>query len=95
MRKFLTSLLGLVLFMAPTFAQTIEVTGKVINWEGAPIPGATIKVKGTKTGTSAASDGTFKISAPSKSTLQISAVGFETLEVNALPSVNEIGRAHV
>ena len=88
MRKFLTSLLGLVLFMAPTFAQTIEVTGKVINWEGAPIPGATIKVKGTKTGTSAASDGTFKISAPSKSTLQISAVGFETLEVNALPNVN-------
>lgn len=88
MRKFLTSLLGLVLFMAPTFAQTIEVTGKVTDPAGAPVPGATVKVKGSKTGTSAASDGSFKLSAPSKSTLQVSAVGFETIEVAASANVN-------
>lgn len=88
MRKFLTSLLGLVLFMAPTFAQTIEVTGKVTDQLGAPIPGASVKVKGAKTGTSAATDGTFKISAPSKSTLQISAVGYETFEVSATQNLS-------
>jgi TonB-dependent starch-binding outer membrane protein SusC len=89
MRKFLTSLLGLVLFMAPTFAQTIEVTGKVTDASGAPIPGATIKVKGTRTGTSASSNGSFKINASPKATLQFSAVGFESKDV-AVNNLTEI-----
>lgn len=80
MRKFLTSLLGVVLFIAPTFAQTIEVTGKVTDASGAPIPGATIKVKGSKGGTSASADGSFKISASPKAILQVSAIGYETKE---------------
>jgi TonB-linked SusC/RagA family outer membrane protein len=83
MRKFLTSLLGLVLFIAPALAQNIEVTGKITDQLGSPISGASIKVKGTKTGTSAGVDGSFKITVPPKSILQISAVGFKTFEVAA------------
>ncbi|HET9057336.1 MAG TPA: SusC/RagA family TonB-linked outer membrane protein [Chitinophagaceae bacterium] len=88
MRKILTSLLGLVFLVAPTFAQTIEVTGKVTDATGSPIPNASIKVKGSKAGTSAGSDGTFKISVSSKAILVISAVGFEVIEVPANDNVN-------
>lgn len=88
MRKFLTTLLGLVLFLAPVFAQTIEVTGKVTDASGAPIAGASIKIKGSRTGTSAASDGSFKITVPARATLQISAVGYETIELAPSATIN-------
>lgn len=88
MRKLFATLLGMVFFVAPLFAQTVEVTGRVTDVTGAPIPGASIKIKGSKTGTSAKADGTFKISAPAKATLQITAVGFETMEVAASANLN-------
>ncbi|RTL58410.1 MAG: SusC/RagA family TonB-linked outer membrane protein [Sphingobacteriales bacterium] len=88
MRKFLTSILGMMLFVVQTFAQSIEVNGRVTDASGAPIPGATIKIKGSRTGTSAGQDGTFKLSVPSKATLQISAVGYETIEAAASSSLN-------
>ena len=51
----------LLLTSLGVFAQTREVTGKVTDATGSPIPGATIKVKGAKGGTSAGADGCFQI----------------------------------
>ena len=82
MRKFKIMMVGILLLaVMGVFAQTKEVTGKVTDPTGAPIPGATIKIKGTKGGTSAGSDGTFKLSVPANAVLQITGVGYENKEV--------------
>ena len=82
MRKLLCLLAGmLLLFSSTLFAQEREVTGKVTDANGVPVNGASIRVKSTKTGTSAAADGSFKIKVAPNSTLIISGVGFEAKEV--------------
>jgi TonB-dependent starch-binding outer membrane protein SusC len=63
-------------------AQTSEITGKVTDANGAPLGGASIRVKNSRVGTSAGIDGTFKINAAPNATLVISAVGYETMELN-------------
>jgi TonB-linked SusC/RagA family outer membrane protein len=63
------------------FAQR-EVTGKVTDIQGNPIPGASVKIKNSRGGTSAEADGSFKLNAAPNTILVISAVGFETREVN-------------
>ncbi len=81
MRKFLSLLGGILLFYANSFSQ-VQVTGKVTDENGAPIDGATIRVKNQKGGgTFAAANGTFKINVPAKTTLIISSVNYETKEV--------------
>jgi TonB-linked SusC/RagA family outer membrane protein len=69
--------MGLAVFAQQT------VTGKITSKADLqPIPGATVQVKGTKTGTQTASDGSFSIKIPqNNSVLVISVVGFEKLEV--------------
>lgn len=82
MRKLLYLLAGMLLLFCNTlFAQQREITGKVTDANGTPIAAASIRVKGSKIGVSAAADGTFKINAPTNSTLIISGIGFETKEV--------------
>jgi hypothetical protein len=59
------------------------VTGKVTTDKGAPIPGASVQVKGTSTGVATAANGTFSIIVPdgvTNATLVISSIGFETRE---------------
>ena len=81
MRKLTLLLLGICfLFARQSLAQN-NVTGQVTDVNGLPVPGASIKIKNSKVGTTAGTDGTFKISAPSNATLIISGVGFETKEV--------------
>ncbi|MBS1916310.1 MAG: SusC/RagA family TonB-linked outer membrane protein [Bacteroidetes bacterium] len=82
MRKFLCLLTAFLCFVVTlSYAQTKEVTGKVTDATGAPIPGASIKIKGVKTGASADANGAFKIKTPANAVLIISSVGFETKEV--------------
>jgi TonB-dependent starch-binding outer membrane protein SusC len=75
-------LAGLLLSVQMLLAQTREVTGKVTDANGAPLNGATIRVKNTRGGTSAAPDGTFKINAAPNAVLIVSAVGFESKDLN-------------
>lgn len=79
--RLLCSLLLLITGMAN--AQTRTVTGKVTDEKGDPIPGATIQIKGTNTGTAASVDGTFKVNAPATATtLIISYVGYTSQEAD-------------
>lgn len=83
MRKLFCLLAGLMLlFSSSAFAQQREVTGMVTDANGSPISGATVKIKNSRGGTSAGTDGKFKISAAPNATLVISAVGYETQEIN-------------
>ena len=68
---------GILLLVATgSHAQTTSYTGKVIDPAGSPVPGATIKIKGLKGGTSAGADGTFKLNAPPNAVFFVSGVGF-------------------
>jgi len=62
--------------------QKKEISGTVKDNSGAPIPGATVLIKGTSTGTLTDMDGKFKFSVPGDSKiLVISFVGMKTQEI--------------
>ena len=83
MKKTIT-LLALLLFAVSqgAFAQRL-ITGKAINGEdGVPMPGVSVVVKGTTTGTATNNNGNFTLSVPNnRSTIVVSFVGFKTVEV--------------
>lgn len=79
--RLLCSMLLLVAGIAT--AQTRPVTGKIADENGNPVPGATIQVKGTSTGTAASADGSFKLNVPANAnTLIVSFIGYVNQEVN-------------
>lgn len=83
MRKIFTLLLGTLLLSLQLLAQNRTITGRVTDANGAAIAGASVQVKGTKTGTVTATDGTYSLSVPANSrTLLISAVGQTEQEVS-------------
>lgn len=69
-------------FLALTsFAQQKNLSGKVVGEDGAPIPGVTVVVKGTTSGTITDMDGKFSFNAPATSKiLSISYIGMKTQE---------------
>lgn len=83
MRK-LTLLMGaLLLVAAQLLAQQRTVTGKVTDANGAPIPNASVVIKGTTTGTTTNADGVYSLPVqPSSKTLVISSVGLTAMEVS-------------
>ncbi|WP_406684795.1 SusC/RagA family TonB-linked outer membrane protein [Seonamhaeicola sp. MEBiC1930] len=64
-----------------TFAQEKTISGTVSDNSGLPLPGATVLVKGTSSGTSSDFDGNYSIIAEQGSTLVFSFVGYTTQEV--------------
>ncbi|MES1159694.1 MAG: SusC/RagA family TonB-linked outer membrane protein, partial [Bacteroidota bacterium] len=82
MRKLHCLLMGILLLIGHgLFAQTSEVTGKVTDPTGAPIPNASIRIKGVRGGTSADINGVFKIKVAGNATLIVSGVGYEPAEI--------------
>ncbi len=81
MRKFCV-MLCMLLSIATGWAQNKQVSGKVTDVNGNPLPGISVKVKGAKTGVSTNADGNFSISAPATATLEISGIGYETRSVD-------------
>jgi TonB-linked SusC/RagA family outer membrane protein len=75
-------LLLLVLFAQLLVAQKVTVTGKVTyQTDGSPLPGVTIMVVGTQTGTLSDVDGTYSIDATMGETLRFTFVGMDPVEV--------------
>lgn len=78
----LVSLCFLVLCVTQVFAQNRTITGTVSGQEdGQPIPGVTVKIKGTNTGVPTDVSGKYSISAPAGSTLVFSFISYVTQEV--------------
>ncbi len=62
------------------FAQTI--TGRVLSGDdNQPLPGVSIVIKGTNTGTTSRADGSYSLNAQSDNTLTFSFIGYETQDV--------------
>ena len=94
MRKhlFLSVMLGLCAFSSmtvyPTSAMatvtqspTIKVRGQIVDEQGEPMPGTTVRVKGGQGGTITDLDGNFQLEVPGNAILLISYVGFKEREV--------------
>ncbi len=88
-KKLFLIFLGTFLILAQTFAQQMTITGKVNSSDG-PIPGVSIRVKGTKVITQTIGDGTYSIKALASDVLVFSYIGYTTLErsVGATTTVN-------
>jgi TonB-dependent starch-binding outer membrane protein SusC len=85
-QKLLSALfsIALVFVLNVSYSQDRTITGKVMDSkDGSPVSGASVSVKGTRSGTSTKADGTFSINVgASATTLVISSVGFETQEIS-------------
>src|SRR4051812_43857602 len=80
MRKILSLLIAAMLSVV-AFGQNRQISGRITDEKGDPVPFATIKIKKTKIGTSADETGNFKLSVPPNAVLEISAAGLETREM--------------
>ncbi len=76
---------------AVTQGKTIKVSGQIVDQEGQPLIGATVKVKGSNTGVVTDFDGNFSLDAPSDGTLVMSYVGFQDREI-AIRGRAELGQ---
>ena len=80
MRKFFTFFVFLLLCSAFVFAQVRQLSGTVKDETGNTVPGATVRLKGSKSGVITSVTGAFTIAAEPKAILIISALGYETKE---------------
>ena len=87
--KKIVSFFLLLLCTTLAIAQSIPITGRVVDENNQPINGASVLIKGTTTGTAADSRGNFKISASVGDVLVISAVGIPSTDVR-VTSGNDI-----
>ena len=79
-----------MLILQASWAQTKNVTGKIIDEQGRAVAGASVIGKGSKAGTSTDANGEFKLSIPANiSTVIISYIGYGTQEI-IIPSSNEV-----
>lgn len=84
MRKLLLVFLALCYLSLPTLqAQTKEIKGKITDPSGAPVIGASVKIKGTNKGTVTGTNGTFSVNVKPGTVLIVSAIGYETKEAVA------------
>lgn len=62
----------------------VNVTGTIKDSKGQPLPGASVKIKGTTTGTSTDANGVFRLNLPTGTeTLVITMLGYKTQEIPA------------
>ncbi len=81
MRKLLFLIMVFAVSIGSAMAQK-KVTGKVTDASGAPLPGVTVFIKGTATGTVSNIDGDFTLSVPNDAkSLMLSFIGMKTQEI--------------
>ncbi len=81
MRRFASLFTMLMLCGVLALAQNRVVTGTVIDDKGSPIEGASVKLKGSKTGVAAGANGMYQISVPDGAKLIFSGIGLSTKEI--------------
>src|SRR4051812_10761373 len=83
--------LSLLVMSLSGYAQSGKVTGTVTDGSnGTPLPGVTVKIKGTQSASITDINGAYSINAPANGTLVFSYIGFLTYEaaVNGNSTVN-------
>ena len=76
---------GLTICPVPAIAsvaqQTLKVSGQVVDHDGEPLIGATVKVKGAQSGAITDYDGNFSLDVPADGIIMISYVGYKDREI--------------
>lgn len=98
-----TCLMGFIIFLmisgSAVHAQTGSIRGRITDTLGSPLPGVSVGIKNTKTGTSTNQSGEFVLNGvPARSALVISYVGLETQELTlsaGQTSINVVMRVDV
>lgn len=67
-------------FVSYVMGQEVTITGQVKDQQGLPLPGVSVRVKGTNLGASTESNGAFKLKAQADAILTFSFIGFKTIE---------------
>src|SRR6185436_18616597 len=80
MRKITSLFTVLMLFVSLAFGQNRTITGTVTDENGAPVQGASVRIKNTRTGVAADNNGVFRILAKTGDVLVITG-GIEPVEV--------------
>ena len=80
MRKIASLFTMLMLFAALAFGQNRTITGTVTDEKGDALPGASVRIKGTRTGVAADNNGQFRILAKTGDVLVVSGAGLEATE---------------
>ena len=81
MRKIASLLVMLILFQQLAISQDRTITGVVKDEAGLIVPGATVRIKGTKVGTAANNQGQFRIQAKAGDILLITGAGIDPAEL--------------
>ncbi|WP_303312615.1 TonB-dependent receptor [Hymenobacter sp. BT730] len=66
---------------SPAIVPDVPVTGRVVDEQGAGLPGVNVVVKGTSNGTQTDADGKFSLTVPDDATLVFSFIGYNTQEL--------------
>lgn len=80
-RKMWIAALMTLCFALPALAQSLTVSGTVVDPEGEPLIGASVIVQGQSMGTATDIDGQYRISVPADGVLIFSYVGYDTQEI--------------
>ncbi len=83
MKKFFLTLICALMCTVAALAQGNQVRGTVLDENGEPVIGASVMIKGTRTGTVTNMDGQFTLNDAVGKTLVISFIGYENQEVKA------------
>jgi len=81
LRRLFALTLGLMFLSLTSFAQDLDISGKVTSVEGEALPGVNIMIKGTTTGAITDIDGNYTMNIPDGSSLIFSYVGYKTQEI--------------
>ena len=81
MRKALSLITVLLLYAMFASAQLRNIRGKILDEKGEPVPFTSIKIKGSKAGTTADAEGNYSIKAKEGDVLVITATGINSQEV--------------
>ncbi len=77
-------------FMSYVMGQEITIAGQVKDQQGLPLPGVSVRVKGTSLGASTEANGAYKLKAKADAILTFSFIGFKTIEqpINNRTTIN-------
>ena len=77
-----------MLFSVGVYAQDITVKGSVVDQNGEPVIGASVKAAGAKVGAVTNANGEFLLKCPANSQIEVSYIGFATQTVQAGDNIN-------
>jgi len=85
MKRVILLFTALVMCISVAFGQDVTISGTVVDTNGDPMTGASVKVEGTQSGTTVDMDGNFTVKVPAggKKTLTFSFMGYVTVQQEA------------